>query len=208
MRRMYSEQELTNVIKTVFEQELEDGALDESVADAVDAYLVEHPVDVTALEGQDVELASLNATGLITGGEIVEKMSGYSYVNNSSSSFSVTNIYSGVAKNGNKVTFVLYFKINFSTLATGYIGTFTIPSAVGSKLYPTTIGGQTNKLQVGLAYCATSFNSGINTGFWIDKISNTSIAFALGSSGLSTGTDYLVRMEATFLLSDNLAPQE
>ena len=63
MRRMYSEQELTKVIKAVFEAELESGALDESIADYVDAYLVEHPVDVTALEGQDVECASVTTTG-------------------------------------------------------------------------------------------------------------------------------------------------
>ena len=61
MRRMYSEQELTNTIKAVFEQELADGALDENVADAVDAYLVEHPVDITALEGLDISVNSIEA---------------------------------------------------------------------------------------------------------------------------------------------------
>ena len=50
MRRMYSEQELTKVIQEVFEAELESGALDSKVSDAVDAYLVEHPVDITALD--------------------------------------------------------------------------------------------------------------------------------------------------------------
>ena len=66
MRRMYSEQELTNVIKKVFEEELESGALDELVSDAVDAYLVENPVDITALEGQDIAPKDINATGDIT----------------------------------------------------------------------------------------------------------------------------------------------
>ena len=64
MRRMYSEQELTNVIKVVFEQELADGALDESIADAVDAYLVEHPVDITALEGQTINPARIDVANI------------------------------------------------------------------------------------------------------------------------------------------------
>ena len=63
MRRMYSEQELTKVIKEVFDAELASGALDDKINDAVDAYLLENPVDITALEGQDVECASVTATG-------------------------------------------------------------------------------------------------------------------------------------------------
>ena len=62
MRRMYSEQELTKIIGEVFDQKLESGALNESIADAVDAYLVEHPVDITALEGQTIAPAIVNAT--------------------------------------------------------------------------------------------------------------------------------------------------
>ena len=83
MRRMYSEQELTTTIGQVLDSKIEDGSFGGIISDAVDAYLVEHPVDITALEGQDVELASLDATGLITGGEIVEKMSGYSFTKGS-----------------------------------------------------------------------------------------------------------------------------
>ena len=66
MRRMYSEQELTRVIKAVFDEEIESGALDQSIADYVDAYLVEHPVDITALEGQDIAPKDINATGDIS----------------------------------------------------------------------------------------------------------------------------------------------
>ena len=62
MRRMYSVKELTTLIKEVFDAELESGALDSKIADAVDAYLVEHPVDITALEGQTIAPAVVNAT--------------------------------------------------------------------------------------------------------------------------------------------------
>ena len=66
MRRMYSEQELTKVIQNVFEQELEDGALDDKIASAVDAYLIENPVDITALEGQTIAPSVVNATTSIS----------------------------------------------------------------------------------------------------------------------------------------------
>lgn len=64
MRRMYSEQELTNIIKEVFDAEVESGVFDESIADYVDAYLVEHPVDITALEGQTIEPARINVANI------------------------------------------------------------------------------------------------------------------------------------------------
>ena len=54
MRRMYSVQELSEIVSTVVGQKIEDGAFDEVVAGAVDDYLTEHPVDITALEGQDI----------------------------------------------------------------------------------------------------------------------------------------------------------
>lgn len=66
MRRMYSEQELTRIIGEVFDQKLESGALDSSISDAVDAYLVEHPVDITALEGQTIAPAVVNASTSIS----------------------------------------------------------------------------------------------------------------------------------------------
>ena len=78
MRRMYSEQELTKVIEVVFEKELEDGAFDEAISDAVDAYLVEHPVDITALEGQDISPKDVSATGNITGKTISSNEAEYS----------------------------------------------------------------------------------------------------------------------------------
>ena len=66
MRRMYSEQELTKIIGEVFDSKLEAGAFDDSISDAVDAYLVEHPVDITALEGKTIAPAVVNATTSIS----------------------------------------------------------------------------------------------------------------------------------------------
>ena len=59
---MYSEQELTQVINEVIAGKIEAGAFDEAIADAVDDYLVEHPVDITALNGQTITPAVVNAS--------------------------------------------------------------------------------------------------------------------------------------------------
>ena len=207
MRRMYSEQELTNVIKAVFEQELADGALDEQVSDAVDAYLVENPVDITALEGQDVELASLDATGLITGGEIVEKMSGYSFSTAlRSDKITYEDIYAGIVKNGNKLTLVLALNITRTeAIAEFRVGAFSIPSAVANKLFPTTIGGVSLLNNItGVATASTAYNTKVDFGAYVQKSGN-SIAITIGASAnLVIGTKYYIRFELTYLLSDNL----
>lgn len=206
MRRMYSEQELTKVIKEVFEAELASGALDENVSDAVDAYLLEHPVDITALEGQDVELNSLDATGLITGGEIVEKMSGYSYSSPTKENITKEILYAGVVKNGNKITFCIYTKltrtgsVDENNLA---LGIFTIPASIGSKLYPAT----SNWLEFKRLYCGSNYNAGEEVNGLVIKTSGTQLTFIIYdvNNKFTENTDYYCRFETTFLLSDSLA---
>ena len=210
MRRMYSEQELTNVIKKVFEEELESGALDELVSDAVDAYLVEHPVDITALDGQTIAPAVVNATTSIGAPSIVETMTGYSASITAKDNLTNTPIYVGAVKNGNKLTFV-YFA---SLIRTGNIDGFTllcnfsIPEAIGQKLYPYTISLSANVLdykKVGLI--KKSDSSFLDVNLRIYKSSNTQInvmASAGGLDSLEVDAEYLVRYEVTFLLSDSL----
>ena len=212
MRRMYSEQELTNIIKEVFDAEIEAGAFDEKVSDAVDAYLVEHPVDVTALEGQDVELNSLDADGLITGAEIIEKMSGYSAeLSTFKENFTAENIYSSVVKNGNKLTFVTFLKIK----RTGDIATyghyseaikFNVPADIGAKLYPSDMTSSYGYILATLKVLAIE-NEANTKELICDLSKNTGTQFEvllIGLDALSVNTDYYVRIEQTFLLSDNL----
>ena len=218
MRRMYSEQELTNVIKAVFDQELEDGALDDKVADAVDDYLTEHPVDPTAITGLDIAPKDVTASGDITGASIIENMSGYSFNEPSASAdYSIDLTYAGIVKNGNKLTLVVagsFTTINslvyYSQVA---LGKFTIPSAIGEKLYPFTQGSLTTALsqvQVVLNNAAGTLTDVKKGLAFILKESNTSIPVNLypAESGLDANKTYNFRVEATFLLSENLAPQE
>ena len=206
MRRMYSEQELTKVIQEVFEAELESGALDSKVSDAVDAYLVEHPVDITALEGQDIAPDDVNATGEITAPSIVESMSGYTYTAGSSTEkTTIEQVYAGVVKNGNKITFVV--AVNVTQLeASGNqsLGTFFIPNAIWNKLYPVTIGGYDY-----LAYSkATAVGASLNSAeitYQVYKGSGNRVEFVFDNTALTANEKSYLRLEVTFLLSDNLA---
>lgn len=222
MRRMYSEQELTRIIGEVFDQKLESGALDSSISDAVDAYLVEHPVDITALEGQDISLATLTSTGNvsiggnlavsgnITGASIIENMIGYAYVDNWSLSNATKELlYAGIVKNGNKLTLVLAFNITRTGAAETYkqIGRFNIPASVLDKLYPSTIL-QYDILESKVIQCWSSEALSVNAIFYIGKGTNNVSVNILNSGVLTENTPYYVRIETTFLLSDNLIPQE
>ena len=151
---------------------------------------------------------SLSVTGKITGGEIVENMEGYSAQLGSNENFTWENVYTSVVKNGNKITFVSAINITRSAS----VGTsvtmcnFTIPTAIGNKLYPANMGG----------YQALSFhkvNAVTSTGVFIPinilllKNSATSVGVVLQAdtvNDLTLDTKCYIRVEATFLLSDNL----
>ena len=214
MRRMYSEQELSKIIKEVFDAEVEAGEFDETIADYVDAYLVEHPVDITALEGQDVSVNSLDADGLITGGEIVEKMSGYSFVLDSVSENITLNVtYASVVKTGNKITFVWAFEVERTDTVTSSIsrlGDFVIPASIGAKLYPYTLGWSNDILTSLEIELYSSLTGSVTLKSHVVKDSNTNIGlFGTNfNSALELGTTYIGRAEVTFLLSENLAPEE
>ena len=205
MRRMYSEQELSKIIKEVFDAEVASGEFDETIAEYVDAYLVEHPVDITALEGQDVELNSLDADGLITGAEIIEKMSGYSFTKATSDEHTTFDYkYAGVVKNGNKITFVIAVEVVKTDNAEVAIGTFNIPESVGSKLFPVF---ESSVLEYGnKEFLAEDFTTQSIPAYWA-KNNNYSIYAAVKTNNLTAEKAYYVRMEITFLLSDNLASE-
>lgn len=124
MRRMYSEQELTKIIKEVVGVYIDEGAFDESIADYVDAYLVEHPVDITALEGQDVELKSLVATDSIVGKTL--KQTSFSYEKDfnlaSVSNLTIENIYNRFAEINNVLHCIVNIKITNNTESSIIIG--------------------------------------------------------------------------------------
>ena len=209
MRRMYSEQELTRIIGEVFDQKLESGALDSSISDAVDAYLVEHPVDITALEGQTIAPAIINATGSITAPSIIETMSGYSFVGSTDAKVTFDYIYCGVVKNGNKLTFVECFTFTLDSdqsAASINAGHFVIPTAVFNKLYPVQFAGSIDLLNYdNISVVKRSDLTDVSTKQYATKSGSQNVNMIFNTAGMDKETEYYMRIELTFLLSDNLA---
>ena len=165
---------------------------------------------VNALLGKDISVDDLDATGKITGNEIVENMSGYSFELKDLTSYGVTltNVYTSAVKNGNKLTIVAYVKVNNAS-ATTRLSTidFIVPSAVGAKLYPQTIGSLDNVVSFGktIAFKGVATTDVIDARYTFIKYDNANFAIQLFFADFDDlGEDYLVRIEQTFLLSDNL----
>ena len=140
--------------------------------------------------------------GLVTGNEIVEKMSGYSFAAGTKTNLTLTNIYAGACKNGNKVTFVMFQSVERTgTIDGSYatFGNFTIPIQVGNKIYPYS-GNLVAKVKVWLSDSKSLM-------FDIYKNSATTLTISTSSLNdvLDLNTTYACRVEITFLLSDNLA---
>ena len=160
-----------------------------------------------------VEGSSVDMSGKIEGAEIVEKMSGYSAQLVNSTAFTSENVYHGVVKNGNKITVVGAIKLTkLENWSSGdlTISEMFIPSAIGSKLYPVTIGAYNKALAVMNIVAANSYNNLVTLQAMIEKNSNGKLVFWLTDATkinqLEANTEYYIRIEATFLLSDNLIP--
>ena len=173
----------------------EDGGLIKAVADL--------QTEKTTLSDVETLLASGDVED-IKGDSIIENMTGYSFTKATTTKGTLTYIYSGVVKNGNKITFVNFVSFAKTAGEGGALnlGIFTIPSAVGSKLFPYS-GSVLDMRNITAWINAQNITTLPHV---IYKNSNTAISFEVNAiDSLSAGFTYLVRVEATFLLSDNLA---
>lgn len=153
---------------------------------------------------------NMNVTGNLTGDSIIENMTGYTYFKYPKANFNVTSIYAGIVKNGNKLTFVDFFKVERTGSVDGNfvsVGHFGIPNDVGQNLYPYTIAGETNTLDYRkLDAYKVSNASSVSINCYVQKNTNTDIVSVLvGVNSLDVNEEYVIRIERTFLLSENLA---
>lgn len=170
--------------------------------------------DLGAIFNGNVTISgNLSVTGTmnaakVMGDEIIENMDGYNFTKIADKDWDC--VYAGICKNGNKLTFAVFGKLtSLSTDWSSYsIGYFVIPRAIGEKLFPYSLGAITNILDDK----EVSFFSGVsdyhNVPYNIRKDSDTSITIILrnlNGSGLVNDTEYVFRIEETFLLSENLA---
>ena len=161
---------------------------------------------VAAIAGQDIAPKDIAATGSITGDEIIENMTGYTFSRYGSGLTNWTPIYVGVCKNGNKITFVIFGSYNAASPSAQALCKFDIPTDIASKLYPYELGTDTDVLDTKVV----SFFSGLTTFksaiVEVEKHPTLpELSFALRPIDLVASTDYYFRTEITFLLSDNLA---
>ena len=160
------------------------------------------------LEDVDLSVKSIDADGLISGGEIIEKMSGYSFTQGTITGFTIDTAYAGVVKNGNKITFVQALSLTKTAndaTTYGIIGQFATPEDILSKLYPLELDNVMLDFRKVFAIYDSS-GSGVDVGIKTRKTSGGIDFYALsGLYGMVVDRTYYLRMEITFMLSDNLA---
>ena len=179
------------------------------------AYIENNHLFITLTNGETIDAGllfngNLTINGIIsanvvdgikvTGNEIVEKMSGYSFEKGPNTHLNYS--YAGVVKNGNKLTFAI---AGTYTRTTGddsnvIIGRFTIPLAIANKLYDNNLGALANA-NISLYKGTTEF---VNLSTRTIKSSNIITTTIYEMWQLTDDSTYEFRFECTFLLSENL----
>lgn len=165
-------------------------------------------VDENGIDVKD----NVHVDGKISGKEIVEDMSGYTFEAMAIEGLTIDNIYVGMTKTGNKLTLVHFFKItkssDYSGADYGNIGSFNFPRSIADKIYPNDLGG--GNTLVAFGNCPLFHTNGITK---IDKIYNINkYGITLfrdvitGINAMTVDVAYYGRIEQTFLLSENLVP--
>ena len=135
-------------------------------------------------------------------------MSGYSFLPATIEDASVSFVYAGVVKNGNKLTFAIFGTITRTSSSQLQLARFYIPNDVLAKLYPYSVGGNSVLSQKALSCYVTSGvnNLGVEITCEFTKSSNAVIINLRKIDELTANTEYSFRIEQTFLLSENLVP--
>ena len=157
--------------------------------------------------GNIANIGDIATTGKITGGEIVENMTGYTASKKEGviqSKFTIN--YCGIVKNGNKLTIALAGE---ATLTEAYTSnftlmTFTIPESVGAKLIPFSLEASNVRLAVLAPIASSTLKNYVTFNMWLNKDSDTNINIGANVTNFLPDVRYVFRVEFTFLLSENL----
>lgn len=163
-------------------------------------------VDENGIELKD----SLHVDGKISGGEIVEDMEGYSFTKATPSNVTLTYLYAGAVKNGNKLTLCVAAQVapnaEISSGAPIALGAFKLPSDISAKIVPFTSQTLTNVVDIKAGTLNSYVTLRVNVNNVIYKDPGDTFNFRVyPQSNVAAGATYFIRFEATFLLSDNLA---
>ena len=153
---------------------------------------------------------NVNIDGNFTANSIIENMTGYSAYLGSITGLTIENVYTGAVKNGNKLTLVGALKLTRTSelpLGSQVIMTFAMPNDVRAKLYPTTIGGYGCLSFKRLKAVNVDNNTMYDLDVFLTTAGTSSVqVFIQGASvnNLPLNTEVYLRIEDTYLLSDNL----
>ena len=148
---------------------------------------------------------NVNVDGNFTANSIIENMQGYSISNNTY----LTNQYTSVVKTGNKITFVIAGTLTPTEAMINnggdWLVTFYIPNDILSKIKVIQTFGD-GLVRVGLVPSFSSQNQYKNAGYRCEKLSNgLRFRYLTTGASLTANTPYVINIEVTFLLSDNMA---
>lgn len=155
----------------------------------------------------------LNVDGELTADEIVENMEGYSASLIGDSALTIEPLYTGVVKNGNKLTFA----VSANVTRTAYAGvrsffSFAVPKEVNDLLVPF----EGNVFDVKAVDFYYDFGSDFSATKKVTSFAsmtkgtgdNPAIFMRVNFDGLTNNVKYFVRIECTYLLGENLVTQD
>ena len=150
------------------------------------------------------------SAGNILANSLIENMTGYSFVKDTSDNeLELEYVYVGAVKTGNKLTLVLALnlrRIAETLTADKRIGSFYLPLSVLALLYPVSVGGY-NYLVNQAVPAWKSDNNHVDINTYVQKGSDAIYVRCNRTqlANLDINTKYYFRLEMTFLLSNNLA---
>ena len=165
---------------------------------------------VTLTDGEQAVLNkfSVNENGEVeSSAPVIETISGYTFVEGSDDPTygdGVTDLFAGVVRNGNKITFVISGELEKPAGAqtTSQLGHFTMPS----DIYNALVADRLSSVDSKLLYLAKN-RSSVGESLPVAAIkggSNTIYIYCYGTNNLDANEHYVFRYEVTFLLCDNM----
>ena len=168
--------------------------------------LAAHPIGDVSIDG-DLAVDGDFEANSVSADSIIENMSGYSVSLGTKTNLTNTGIYASAVKTGNKLTLVAAVKLKRTGEISGGnadVITFNIPQSVGEKLMPFTLDG-IEALDFRQVDAAKNYASSVKLPTICGKNSNTQIKLRVYNLGnLTQDSEYYLRFEWTFLLSDSL----
>jgi len=150
---------------------------------------------------------NLAVTGDITGGSIIENMSGYGLTMGTSAYATIEGVYAGIVKNGNKLSFALSLNIT-KTSSYAYVvqlAYFSLPANIANKLVPNFLDSATMLMALEAQAFPSDYQK-VSVDIGVAKSGNGFNVYLLSNqlNALTANTEYNLRIEGTFLLSQNL----